>query len=143
MLEVETAMQPPPSQASPRRAQHPGLHGSDGGNHFLEEDRPILLSTQCSEPSVQEGVLKCQSQPQSHFCSAKSSHPSRPKLNSSSSKKSFMKIPTPTPTPVLSTVSEALVIIKLQWPMFLSVHYVLDTVLNPLHIFYYYLVTTF
>lgn len=55
----------------------------------------VPLSTQCPEPSFQGEILKCQSQPRSHLSPAKSSPPSRPKLDASSSKKSFKKIPTP------------------------------------------------
>ena len=32
--------QPPPPQASPGTAQHPGPHGSDSGDHFPEDSRP-------------------------------------------------------------------------------------------------------
>lgn len=59
-------------------------------------DVPLgLLSPQCSEPSVQEEALNCQAQPGSHFCPAKSSHPSKPKLNSSCPRKSVITTLTP------------------------------------------------
>lgn len=92
-----TELQPSPLKPHP---EHPACWTSQQLTvEIISQERTDLhlvpLSTRCLEPSVQEEAWRCQSQPRSQLCQVKSSHPSRHKLNFSSS---LVKTPTP-PTP--------------------------------------------